>query len=404
MDPSRLDSRTAQRFEAYLDTIGATLRDKRQRASFATYAAGLLSDGERKSMDTIAARASGDPARTSAIHHRLVHFLSSSAWKDAPVRTVAARYAVDELERHGPISTWIIDDTGFIKKGKHSPGVQRQYTGSAGKRTNCQIAVSLVLANERAEVPVDFKLYIPESWADDRERCRAAHIPDDVGYKSKWELALDMIESALEADLPRAVVLADSAYGYVGGFRDGLIKLGLEYAVDLQSNSIVRRVGANGRLGKKMQAGKLARLHASSFEEVTWREGSKGKVSARVLRMRVVTSPSRGQPQSKPQWLIIEWPEGAERQLNYVLSNLPESMPLEEMLNICGNRWRVERSYQDLKGQLGLDHYEGRSFVGWHHHISVALVCYAFLVAERVRSFSPSHVDTCPHCSLERAA
>ena len=404
MDPSGLDPRTAQRFEAYLDSIGETLRDKRQRASFAVYAAGLLGDGDRKSMEPIAARTSGDPARTSAIHHRLVHFLSSSAWKDAPIRAVAAHYAIDELERHGPISTWIVDDTGFIKKGKHSPGVQRQYTGSAGKKTNCQIAVSLVLANERAEIPVDFKLYIPESWADERERCRAAHIPDDVGCKSKWELALDMMKSAIEADLPRGVVLADSAYGYVGAFREGLIELGLEYAVDLQSNSIVRRVGAKGRRGTKMQAGKMARLNASSFEEVTWRDGSKGQVSARVLRMRVVTSPSRGQPESKPQWLIVEWPEGEARPTNYVLSNLPETMPLEEMLNICGNRWRIERSYQDLKGQLGLDHYEGRSFVGWHHHVSVALVCYAFLVAERARSFSPSAVLACPHCSQQRAA
>ena len=264
--------------------------------------------------------------------------------------------------------------------------------------------MSLVLANERAEVPVDFKLYIPESWADDRERCRAAHIPDEVDCRSKWELALDMMKSALKADLPRGVVLADSAYGYIGAFRDGLIELGLEYAVDLQSNSIVRRVGANGRLGKRMQAGKLARLHTSSFEEATWRDGSKGKASARVLRMRVATSPSRGLPQSEPQWLIIEWPEGDAKPTNYMLSNLSETMPLAEMLNICGNRWRIERSYQDLKGQLGLDHYEGRSFVGWHHHVSVALVCYAFLVAERVRSFSPSPLVACPHCSLERAA
>ena len=173
MDSSGLDARTAERFETYLDTIGATLRDKRQRASFATYAAGLLADGSRKSMEPIAARASTDPALTSAIHHRLIHFLGSAAWKDAPVRTAAARDAVDELERHGPISTWIVDDTGFLKQGKRSPGVQRQYTGSAGKRANCQIGVSLVLANERAEVPVDFKLYIPQSWADDRKRCRA---------------------------------------------------------------------------------------------------------------------------------------------------------------------------------------------------------------------------------------
>ena len=404
MDPSGLDSQTAQRFETYLGSIGETLRDKRQRASFATYAAGLLADGDRKSMEPIAARASADPAHTSAIHHRLIHFLSSSAWKDAPVRATAARYAVDELERHGPISTWIVDDTGFLKQGKRSPGVQRQYTGSAGKKANCQIGVSLVLANERAEVPVDFKLYIPQSWADDRKRCRAAHIPDEVGGEAKWELALDMIESAIDADLPRGVVLADSAYGHNGGFRERLDELGLQFAVDLKSNSSVRRVGANGRLGKPTSVKALARRHMSKFEEITWREGTNGALRGRVLRMRVVTTDSRYRKRSKPMWLLVEWPERAENPTNYVLSNLPETMPLESMLNICGNRWRIERSYQDLKGQLGLDHYEGRSFVGWHHHVSVALVCYAFLVAERARSFSPSGLVTHPSRSLEHAA
>jgi SRSO17 transposase len=404
MDPSGLDTATARRFEAYLDTIGATLRDKRQRASFATYAAGLLSDGARKSMEPMAARASTDPALTSAIHHRLIHFLGSAAWKDAPVRTAAARYAVDELERHGSISTWIIDDTGFLKQGKRSPGVQRQYTGSAGKRANCQIGVSLVLANERAEVPVDFKLYIPQSWADDRKRCRAAHIPDDVGGESKWELALDMIESAVETELPRGIVLADSAYGHNGGFRERLEELGLDFAVDLKSNASVRRVGSKGRLGKPTSVKALARRHVSKFKEATWREGTKGPVRGRVLRMRVVTAESQYRKQSKPMWLLIEWPERDENPMNYVISNLSEKMPLEEMLNICGNRWRIERSYQDLKGQLGLDHYEGRSFVGWHHHVSVALVCYAFLVAERARSFSPSGTITHAGRALKDAA
>ena len=404
MDPSGLDTRTAERFETYLDTIGVTLRDKRQRASFATYATGLLGDGSRKSMEPMAARASADPALTSAIHHRLIHFLGSSAWKDAPVRTAAARYAVDELERHGPISTWIIDDTGFLKQGKRSPGVQRQYTGSAGKRANCQIGVSLVLANERAEIPVDFKLYIPQSWADDRKRCRAAHIPDDVGGESKWELALDMIESAVETELPRGVVLADSAYGHNGGFRERLDELGLDFAVDIKSNARVRRVGSNGRLGKPTSVKALARRHVSKFKDATWREGTKGPLRGRVLRMRVVTADSQYRKQSKPMWLLIEWPEGEENPRNYVLSNLEEKMPLEEMLNICGNRWRIERSYQDLKGQLGLDHYEGRSFVGWHHHVSVALVCYAFLVAERARSFSPCGTVTHAGRALEDAA
>lgn len=408
MDPSGLDPRTAQRFEAYLDAIGETLRDKRQRASFATYAAGLLGDGARKSMEPIAARASAGPAHTSAIHHRLIHFLSSAAWKDAPIRQVAARYALAEMERHEPTMmmglTWIVDDTGFLKKGNRSPGVQRQYTGSAGKKANCQIGVSLVLANQHTEVPVDFKLYIPQAWADDRKRCRAAHIPDEVGGESKWELALNMIESAVEADLPRGVVLADSAYGHNGGFRERLEELGLEFAVDLKSNASVRRVGANRRLGTPMSVKALARRYRSKFEEVSWREGTKGPLRARVLRMRVVTSDSRYRKRSKPMWLLVEWPEGDENPTNYVLSNLPESVPLKQMLNICGNRWRIERTYQDLKGQLGLDHYEGRSFIGWHHHVSVALACYAFLVAERARSFSPSGLLTHASPSLKRAA
>lgn len=404
MDPSGLDSDTAKRFEAYLELIGQTLRDKRQRASFATYAAGLLGSGERKSMEPIAARASADPAHIGAIHHRLIHFLGSSAWKDAPVRLAAARYAIDELKRHSPVSTWIVDDTGFLKQGKHSPGVQRQYTGSAGKRANCQIGVSLVVANEHAEVPVDFKLYIPQSWADDRKRCRAAHIPDDVGGEAKWELALDMIESAVAAELPRGVVLADSGYGHNGGFRERLEDLGLEFAVDLKCNAVVRCVGAKGRLGKATSVKALARRHKSKFVEVSWREGSKGPLRARVLRLRVVTAESRHYKQSKRMWLLVEWPEGYENPTNYAVSNLSATTRLQDMLDICGNRWRIERSYQDLKGQLGLDHYEGRSFVGWHHHVSVVLVCYAFLVAQRARSFSPSGAFTPPSQPLEHAA
>ncbi len=241
-----------KRFDDYLAQLGGLLRDKRQRASFAIYAAGLLSDEERKSMEPMAARASGDPELVSAMHHRLMHFTTTRAWEDGPVRRLAAWYAVDEMERHEPITTWLIDDTGFLKQGSHSPDVQRQYTGSAGKHANCQLAVSLVVANSYAEVPIDFRLYIPESWADDRARCKAAHIPDDVGYLPKWRLGLDMIESAVEAGVPSGIVLADSAYGTVGEFRERLDELGLTYAVGVKKNIIVRRVYAGGTLGKPM--------------------------------------------------------------------------------------------------------------------------------------------------------
>lgn len=403
MGNSELSARAEARFHSYLDEVGGLLRDKRQRASFAMYSAGLMSDGDRKSMEPIAARLSGDPDRVGAVHHKLIHFLGTPAWQDAPVRELAAHYAVEEMERREPITTWIVDDTGFLKQGTHSPGVQRQYTGSAGKKANCQIGVSLVLANSQAEVPVDFKLYIPQSWADDPKRCKQAHIPDDVGYLAKWELALDMVETAVDSGLPPGVVLADSAYGTVAAFRERLDFLGLLYAVDVRSNLTVRRVGAEGRLGKPMSVIQLARRIRSKLRKSTWREGSKASLSSHFARVRVVVGRGKRCPESS-QWLLVEWAPGADEPDHFVLSTLPKTISLKQMVWTVKNRWRVERSYEDLKGQLGLDHYEGRSFIGWHHHVTVALVCYAFLVAERARSFPPSAPWTCPNCSVTHAA
>lgn len=403
MNDPALAPHMEKRFNDYLDQIGGVLRDKRQRASFAIYAAGLLSDGERKSMEPMAARACGDPQLVSAMHHRLMHFATTRAWEDAPVRRLAARYAVDELERHEPITTWVIDDTGFLKQGSHSPGVQRQYTGSAGKTANCQLGVSLVVANSYAEVPIDFRLYIPQSWADDRERCEAAHIPENVGYSPKWRLALDMIESAREAEVPSGVVLADSAYGTVGEFRERLDELGLTYAVGVKKNIIVRRVCAGGTLGKPMSVERLARRHKSRFRKTTWREGSKVSLHSRFARVRVVVG-SGQDDQRVPQWLVIEWPDNEDAPTEYMLSTLPKTLSVKQLVRTAKNRWRVERSYEDLKGQLGLDHYEGRSFIGWHHHVTVALACYAFLVAERASLFFPSVSWACEHGSLSYAA
>lgn len=384
---------TEERFDSYLDRVGELLRDKRQRASFATYAAGLMGDGSRKSMEPIAARASGSETEVEAVHHRLIHFLGTAAWQDAPIRELAARYAVDKMERLEPITTWIVDDTGFLKQGRHSPGVQRQYTGSAGKKANCQIGVSLVLANSQAEVPVDFKLYIPRSWSDDPKRCRTAHIPEDVGYLPKWQLALDMIETAVDSDLPRGVVLADSAYGTTAAFRQQLDSHRLLYAVDVKSNVLVRRVGAGGTPGKPMTVKQLAHRVRSRFRKSSWREGSKVSLSSHFARVRVVVGSddqTQSQSWSASQWLLIQWPQGEDEPSNFVLSTLPKQISLKQLVRTVKNRWRVERSYEDLKGQLGLDHYEGRSFIGWHHHVTVTLVCYAFLVAERAFFFAPT--------------
>jgi SRSO17 transposase len=387
----------------FLDGLGTRLGDKRQRASFAMYALGLLSDGERKSMEPIAARAAGCPERTHAVHERLIHFLADSPWSDASVREYAARHAVDAMQQHGPIRTWVIDDTGFLKQGKHSPGVQRQYTGSAGKTTNCQVGVSLLLATEHAHVASDFRLYIPESWAQDRERCRRAHIPDDIDYSPKWRLGLDMVEHALATGLPQGVLLADSDYGNKSPFRDMLDTLGLQYAVEVQSTTKLRRVGSRNRRGKSMAVGELGAMLRTKLRTFTWREGSKVALRSRFARVRVVVERDDGPPRPA-QWLLIEWPDGESAPTKFVLSTMPKSTSCKQLVRTFKSRWRIERSYQDLKGELGLDHYEGRSFLGWHHHVSVVLACYAFLVAELERSSPPSARKTRRARSLAHAA
>jgi SRSO17 transposase len=399
----KLDAQAIDRWQEYLGGLGGKLRDKRQRASFAMYALGLLSDGERKSLEPIAARACGDPERTHAVHEQLIHFLAASPWCDTPVREYAAKHAVQAMQTQAPIRSWIIDDSGFLKQGIHSPGVQRQYTGSAGKTTNCQIGVSLVMASEYAHVAADFRLYLPESWIADRERCRRAHIPDTVDYSPKWVLALNMIEAALQAGFPKGVVLADADYGTKTIFRDMLETLGLRYAVGVQSTNKLRVLGEDGTCSARMTIGEAGRSLQRRLRQVTWREGTRATLRSRFARVRVVVDREDGRAR-EPEWLLIEWPEGESSPTKFVLSTLPASISCKELVRTVKSRWRIERSYEDLKGELGLDHYEGRSFVGWHHHVSVVLACYAFLVAEHVRSFPPSARSKVDDESIEHAA
>lgn len=394
---------SSNRLSNFLDRIGSFLRDKRQRASFALYAIGLLNDGDRKSMEPIAARASGSPEGATADHHRLMRLLSSNAWQDAPIRAYATNYAVEAMESQAPISTWIVDDTGMLKQGKCSPGVQRQYTGSAGKTANCQVAVSLVFANVFSHVVADARLYLPESWASDRERCRRAHIPDDVEYAPKWALALGMIEQAVKSGTPKGVVLADCDYGNKTVFRDTLTQLGLKYALEIQSTTKVRRLGARNVPGQRIAVGDIGRQLRKKFRNVTWREGTNGVLRSRFARTRVIVD-REDNIEREPEWLLIEWPENEPRPTKFVLSTLPNRTSCKQLVRTFKGRWRIERSYEDIKGELGFDHYEGRSFVGWHHHVTAVLVCYAFLVAELVRSFPPPASGQADHDSLQNAA
>jgi SRSO17 transposase len=398
----------AGRLEEFFGLVGNHLGDKRRRESFAMYAFGILGDGERKSAEPIAARACGDPKQTHNLHQKLLHFLAYSAWDDRAVRLEAARFAIDAVQEREPIVSWIIDDTGFLKQGMHSVGVQRQYTGSAGKITNCQIGVSLAVASGSEQIPLDFELYLPESWTQAPARCRAAHIPEHVTFKTKIELALEMIERAQQNGIPGNVILADSAYGDSTAFRNTIRRLGFDFAVGVLPTLGVVRLDRADRVNAKPESVEalLAALPKKAFRRLVWRDGTKGKLCSRFCFVRVKTTHDDGVALAdrEPLWLVAEWPEDEKKPTKFALTTLPRRMSKKQIACLLKERWRTERLYEDLKGELGLDHFEGRSFPGWHHHVSVVLCCYAFVVAERVRAFSPSAIRARPNGTLSVAA
>jgi len=393
-----LDATATGRLGEYFAEIGTVLRDKRKRASFATYAFGILGDGERKSAEPIAARACGDPELARAYHERLLHFLGEAKWDDGKVRRIAARYAMKAMEEQagGPANVWIIDDTGLLKQGEHSVGVQRQYTGSAGKITNCQIAVTLSVATSTDVVPIDAALYLPESWADDAARRKAARVPEGVHFATKIDLAVEMICRASLDGLVGDIMLADSAYGESSDFRASMRSYGFDYAVGIRRPTKVFPFDARGRLQDKIAVGELAeRLGSKAFRRYSWREGTKRRLSGHFIFRRVKAAHDDGSVLEKreEQWLIIEWDDDCAK-MKFYLTTLPRRMSKKQIIRILKERWRTERVYEELKGELGFDHFEGRSWPGWHHHVSVVLCCYAFVVAERVRRFPPSVAAT----------
>jgi SRSO17 transposase len=392
-----MDTAAEVRLRKYFDRIGDLLDNDARRASFAIYAMGILGDAERKSVEPIAARACIDPERLDAAHQRLLHFMVDSEWSDHDIRLAAAQYALAEMTAREPVEAWIVDDTGFLKQGSHSVGVQRQYTGTAGKVANCQTAPSLSVATRTEHLPIDFALYLPKSWTEDQARRREAKIPWNVTFATKPELGLQLIRRAVADGIPPGVVLADKAYGASEDFRDGLDELKLAYAVGVDARTKVMVFDKLGRRRDERISAKQLALRIEStggFKRCTWRQGTKRDLSARFALRRVVWAGKPGKNNSAvdkrtPVWLLIEWRDGEAEPANYFFCSLPgERMTRKKLVRLVMQRWRTERAYEDLKGELGLDHYEGRRYPGWHHHVSVVLACYAFVVAERARHFS----------------
>lgn len=384
-----LEPDAKKRLEDYLNDIGEILKYPKRKAAFATYVVGLFSMVQRKTAEGLAALTVPDPVRTDAEHQRLLHVIGQSRWSDRNVRRHAASYAVEAMSGGGDVESWIIDDTGWLKKGNHSVGVQRQYTGTSGKVDNCQLGVSLVAATEHSQVPLDFDLYLPESWAVDMERRRQAKIPDEVEFQSKLDIAMAMIDRAIEDELPvPRIILSDVFYGRSGPFRAAARAHGVHYGVGVRKDLKVRRVDKGGiRRGPATTALSIAKK--MKYRRVTWTDGSDGKLSSDFAFVRVVpTADLKETPDAEAVWLVIE--RTREKQpYKFSLCSLPKTTSRRELVRLLHQRWRTERVYQDMKQEFGLDQYQGRSYVGWHHHVTAAMVCHAFTTAEQARLFPP---------------
>jgi SRSO17 transposase len=352
--------------------------------------------GDRKSVEPMAAKTA--PGRMAAQHQSLLHFVGVAQWSDERVLGKVREMVLPALTRHGPIEAWIIDDTGFPKQGRHSVGVHHQYCGQLGKQANCQVAVSLSLANHHGSLPVAYQLYLPKSWTTDRVRRKKVGVPDSLAFKTKPEMALEQLRWACAVGLPRGIGLMDAAYGNDARLRTGMTQLGLSYVVGIQSNCLVwppgkgprrhgRPLNNTGRRDEPdlVSVKKLALgLPKRAWRTIRWREGSADWLSSRFARVRVRAAHQYLLPESIYQeTLLIEWPEGEAEPTRYWLSTLPANTGFRQLVDFAKLRWRIERDYQELKQEVGLNHFEGRGWRGFHHHATMCIAAYGFLISER---------------------
>jgi SRSO17 transposase len=402
MDRLSLEESEA-RFAAFVESLSEAIGHRDRTGPLRDYCAGLLAGCERKSVEPLAAITA--PARVSAQHQSLLHFVGKAPWSDEAILGMVRKLTLPLLEKHGQVEAWILDDTGFPKKGKHSVGVARQYCGQLGKQDNCQTAVSLSVANRHGSVPIAYRLYLPKEWAGDEERRRRAGVPGHVTFLTKPEIALEQIAKAYQDGVPPGVVLMDAGYGVNTALRDGVTSLGLSYAAGIQPQTSVWREGkgplspksfsGNGRPPKLMRrdeehqpvsAKELAlSLPSDAWQTIAWRQGACEALSSRFARARVrAAHRDYNLTQARPEeWLLIEWPEDEAEPIKYWLSTLPQDLDFTAMVDITKLRWRIERDYLDLKQEIGIGHYEGRGWRGFHHHATLCIAAYAFLISER---------------------
>jgi SRSO17 transposase len=392
-------------FERYINHLCEALGHRDRHAGFGDYSRGLMLPIERKSVEPLAAHT--DPLHVSAKHQSLHHLVAQSEWSDIAVLECVRDWVMPQLGRNSKFY-WIVDDTGFPKKGEHSVGVARQYCGQLGKQDNCQVAVSVSLATERGSVPINWRLYLPEKWAKDRRRRKKAGVPGELKFLTKPEIALEQLRAAKAAGVPIGIVLADAGYGNETAWREALDEMELEYCVGVQSVTTVWAAGTGlvppkaknkiGRPATRWQRvkgttplrvkGLAETLTPQRWRTVEWREGSNATLSSRFAAVRVRAAHRDEEGLRAPraqQWLLIEWPVDQAEPTQYWFSTLPADTALVDLVRTAKMRWRIERDYQELKQEFGLSHYEGRGWRGFHHHATLCIAAYGFLLADRLK-------------------
>ena len=401
-----------ERLEAFAgEVLSAAMNRPAQRVNGGLYLRGLLEHGARKSLEPMVARLGG-----AADYQSLQQFVADSPWDPALVVRAVAERVAPEIE----VAAWVLDDTGFPKDGKDSPGVKRQYSGTLGKTGNCQIGVSLHAVGARGTVPAGWALYLPQDWCADQRRRHKAKIPERVAFKTKPELGVELVERASGWKVPKAPVLGDHAYGENTWLRDRLDAAGSEYVLSVGPTKKVFDQGTSFTVAPKRPAATrgpvrprpdrkpepigelIGRLGVPPAQTVSFRDGSDGEpVTSRFVFARVHAAHGwrdderrsgwreGAEVPPREEWLIAEWPEGHDQPTDYWISNLPADAEPERLARLARMRWKMELDYKQLKGELGLDHYEGRSWLGWHHHTALVTAAHGFLTLERLNPFRP---------------
>ena len=393
--------------DGFVSEVFASLQRKDQRSKGGLYLQGLMLEGRRKSMQPMGERLGID-------YQQLQQFVSSSPWPVEPVRRVLASKAIELIAPEA----WAVDDTGFPKDGPASPGVARQYSGSLGKVGNVQIGVSVHAVTDSASCPLSWRLFIPEKWddacADSNEDAAAiearrarAQIPDSVRHRPKWELALEMIDELAAWGHRPPVLVADAGYGEVGLFRTALTERGIPYIVQVKSDTSVHPaatafempayagtgrppVRASYRDAPVRASALAAALPENAFQDVSWRQGTKGIMTSQFAAVRVRPA-NRNIPREKDgslpeRWLLIERPNDETEPTDYWISTLPQDTPISELVRLGKIRWRIEHDYRELKHGLGLDHFEGRTWIGWMHHVTLVTAAHLFITEQRLKA------------------